>query len=40
MTCGYTEVSPTYPALKAKMQEKAYAAATMTGSLTPHNSRW
>lgn len=37
---AYAEIRPTYPASKAEREEITYAAATIIGSLIPHNSRW
>lgn len=35
----YTDIRPTYPANKANTEDIRYAPATITGSLTPHNSK-
>lgn len=37
---GHTEIRPTYPANKARTDDAKYALATMSGSLSPHSSKW
>lgn len=37
---GHTEIRPTYPAKIARTDDAKYALATMSGSLSPHSSKW